>query len=357
MGQGITMTSVPRSLSESLCSLHKKPDVNIKGAINSAMKTLTSSLEGKGYQVGPRWIEPKSHVQTGSYECGYYVMHWMWCIVSGGLKNEWNRWFSDAMPLDKETMTTIRNKWAAYFLQIKNMEFSNIDKPDNDNFDLLVSNVKIRLKWFVDGNWRFQNSSAEQLVLYFQLGDGHSDFDAYAPKDLLIVTTGSQAEPRAAFNLAYFGSSHSFKLTKEDIVLYLAKVIPANGSHVMELLNNISEIGSTIVMGKNECMHMSGHGYRGELENPVAVLANEINTKFSGKLNVDGMSTLRKMVDGHEKENQRTKMQIRGLPQRTMVAGRGGNEPSSLSRAFGLTYVRLGLFTIKAKLKLFKKPL
>ena len=23
------------------------------------MKTLTSSLEGKGYQVGPRWIEPK----------------------------------------------------------------------------------------------------------------------------------------------------------------------------------------------------------------------------------------------------------------------------------------------------------
>ena len=25
-----------------------------------------------------------------------------------------------------------------------------------------------------------------------------------------------------------------------------------------------------------------------------------------------GMSTLRKMVDGHEKENQRTKMQIRG---------------------------------------------
>ena len=50
------------------------------------------------------------------------------------------------------------------------MMFFNSDKPDNDNFDLLVSNVKIRLKWFVDGNWRFQNSSAEQLVLYFQLG-------------------------------------------------------------------------------------------------------------------------------------------------------------------------------------------
>ena len=24
-------------------------------------------------------------------DVGYYVMDWMWCIVSGGLKNEWNR--------------------------------------------------------------------------------------------------------------------------------------------------------------------------------------------------------------------------------------------------------------------------
>lgn len=34
-----------------------------------------------------------------------------------------------------------------------------------------------------------------------------------------------QAEPRAALNLASFGSSHSVKLTKEDIILYSAKVI------------------------------------------------------------------------------------------------------------------------------------
>ncbi|KAH1265035.1 hypothetical protein GmHk_01G000813 [Glycine max] len=33
----------------------------------------------------------RGHVQTGGFECGYYVMHWMWCIVSGRLKNEWNR--------------------------------------------------------------------------------------------------------------------------------------------------------------------------------------------------------------------------------------------------------------------------
>jgi hypothetical protein len=33
----------------------------------------------------------------------------------------------------------------------------------------------------------------------------------------------------------------------------------------MKMMNRISEIGSTIVIGKNELLHTSGHGYRGEL--------------------------------------------------------------------------------------------
>ncbi|KAI5408054.1 ribonuclease J isoform X2 [Lathyrus oleraceus] len=98
------------------------------------------------------------------------------------------------------------------------------------------------------------------------------DIDAYAPKDLLIVTTGSQAEPRAALNLASYGSSHFFKLTKEDIILYSAKVIPGNESRVMEMMNRISEIGSTIVMGRNEFLHTSGHAYRGELEEVLRIV-------------------------------------------------------------------------------------
>ncbi|AQK44655.1 RNA-metabolising metallo-beta-lactamase family protein, partial [Zea mays] len=49
------------------------------------------------------------------------------------------------------------------------------------------------------------------------------DMDAYAPKDLLVVTTGSQGEPRAALNLASYGRSHALKLSKEDVLLYSAK--------------------------------------------------------------------------------------------------------------------------------------
>lgn len=51
-------------------------------------------------------------------------------------------------------------------------------------------------------------------------------------------------------------------------------MIPGNESRVMKMLNRISEIGSTIVMGRNEGLHTSGHGYRGELVRVLNVPQN-----------------------------------------------------------------------------------
>ncbi|MBA0703688.1 hypothetical protein Golax_015992, partial [Gossypium laxum] len=120
--------------------------------------------------------------------------------------------------------------------------------------------VGMSLRTYLDAAWKDGKAPIDPSTLVKA-----EDIDAYAPKDLIIVTTGSQAEPRAALNLASYGSSHSFKLNKEDVILYSAKVIPGNESRVMKMLNRISEIGSTIVMGRNEGLHTSGHGYRGEL--------------------------------------------------------------------------------------------
>ncbi|KAK6153933.1 hypothetical protein DH2020_013572 [Rehmannia glutinosa] len=110
------------------------------------------------------------------------------------------------------------------------------------------------------------------------------DIDAYSPKDLLIVTTGSQVEPRAALNLASYGSSHSLKLKEEDLILYSAKVIPGNETRVMKMLNRISEIGSTIVMGKNEMLHTSGHAYREELEEVLRIVKPQHFLPIHGEL-------------------------------------------------------------------------
>ena len=66
--------------------------------------------------------------------------------------------------------------------------------------------------------------------------------------------------------LIFFLSTNQFMLCNlcSDSKLK-CQVIPGNESRVMKMLNRISEIGSTIVMGKNEGLHTSGHAYRGEL--------------------------------------------------------------------------------------------
>ncbi|XP_060670543.1 ribonuclease J isoform X2 [Ziziphus jujuba] len=139
--------------------------------------------------------------------------------------------------------------------------------------------VGMSLRTYLDAAWKDGKAPIDPSTLVKV-----EDIDAYAPKDLLIVTTGSQAEPRAALNLASYGSSHSLKLSKEDIILYSAKVIPGNESRVMKMLNRLSEIGSTIVMGKNEGLHTSGHGYRGELEEVLQLVKPQHFLPIHGEL-------------------------------------------------------------------------
>ncbi|KAH1203689.1 hypothetical protein GmHk_17G049859 [Glycine max] len=97
---------------------HQKPDMHIKATINSVMTKLKTTLSPETKAVAPKWIEVKSHVQTGCYECGYYVMHWIWNIIASDIKSDWSMWFANDTPLDIDMITTIRKKWATFFLKM-----------------------------------------------------------------------------------------------------------------------------------------------------------------------------------------------------------------------------------------------
>ncbi|XP_068646107.1 ribonuclease J-like [Aristolochia californica] len=139
--------------------------------------------------------------------------------------------------------------------------------------------VGMSLRTYLDAAWKDGKAPIDPSTLVKV-----EDIDAYAQKDLLIVTTGSQAEPRAALNLASYGSSHSLKLSKDDVILYSAKVIPGNENRVMKMFNRIAELGPTIVMGKNEGLHTSGHAYRGELEEVLKIVKPQHFLPIHGEL-------------------------------------------------------------------------
>ena len=101
------------------------------------------------------------------------------------------------------------------------------------------------------------------------------EIDNCDPSKLLIVTTGSQGEDRAQLALAANGSSRLLTLQQEDLLLYSAKMIPGNEKRVMRMMNEIAKRGPEIAMGREDCLHSSGHGYKEELDEVIKLLKPE----------------------------------------------------------------------------------
>ena len=82
-------------------------------------------------------------------------------------------------------------------------------------------------------------------------------------KEVLIVTTGSQGEPRSALFRIAVGEHKQIKLQPEDTVVLSAKAIPGNEGSVSILLNHILKCGAKAVY-QDYHIHVSGHASREE---------------------------------------------------------------------------------------------
>ena len=127
--------------------------------------------------------------------------------------------------------------------------------------------IGMSLNTYLEAAWREGRAPMDPRELV-----PSSAVDDMDPNELLIVTTGSQAEPRAALSLASRGASHLLKLRPSDLLLYSAKVIPGNDTKVVQMMNRIAELGPEIAMGRDEGLHTSGHAYRGELEEALQMV-------------------------------------------------------------------------------------
>ncbi|KAL6503507.1 hypothetical protein OROGR_025430 [Orobanche gracilis] len=56
--------------------------------IVTSLRVLDGAHTSKSKQV-IQWIYPKCNKQIGGWECGYYVMNWMWNIIQAGIAENW----------------------------------------------------------------------------------------------------------------------------------------------------------------------------------------------------------------------------------------------------------------------------
>lgn len=83
-------------------------------------------------------------------------------------------------------------------------------------------------------------------------------------REVLIVATGGQGEPRAALGRIASGS-HELKLGEGDTVIFSSRIIPGNEVAIGRIMNQLSDLGVRIVTERQAHVHVSGHPGRPEL--------------------------------------------------------------------------------------------
>ena len=93
------------------------------------------------------------------------------------------------------------------------------------------------------------------------------DFEAamkLPPRDVMIIATGGQGEPRAALARIAF-DNHPLKLTEGDTVVFSSKQIPGNETAIGRIQNALAAKGVVMITDRQAHVHVSGHPGRPEL--------------------------------------------------------------------------------------------
>ncbi len=83
-------------------------------------------------------------------------------------------------------------------------------------------------------------------------------------REVMIIATGGQGEPRAALGRIASGT-HDLKLSEGDTVIFSSRVIPGNEVSIGRIMNQLSDLGVRIVTERQAHVHVSGHPGRPEL--------------------------------------------------------------------------------------------
>lgn len=89
----------------------------------------------------------------------------------------------------------------------------------------------------------------------------------FKDKELCLIVSGSQGQEGSSMQRAASGEHNLFKLRVGDKVVISSDAIPGSESNVYGLIDTLTKNGIDVVYsGVTDNLHVSGHGYRGELE-------------------------------------------------------------------------------------------
>lgn len=109
------------------------------------------------------------------------------------------------------------------------------------------------------------------------------DAQNIARQDLMLITTGSQGERRAATAQLSRGKYLGLQLKEGDMFLFSSKTIPGNEKDVIRIMNAFSEMGVDVVDDSSGDYHVSGHANRPDLEKMHEIIHPEMLIPMHGE--------------------------------------------------------------------------
>jgi ribonuclease J len=103
-----------------------------------------------------------------------------------------------------------------------------------------------------------------------------AEAQSIANDKLVVLSTGSQAEPLAALTRLAFGKHKDFAVEEGDSVIISARVIPGNEGRVSRLVNHFCRRGARVYDESHWAVHVSGHASQEELK----IMLNLTKPKF-----------------------------------------------------------------------------
>ena len=102
------------------------------------------------------------------------------------------------------------------------------------------------------------------------------DAAMFQPHEVVILSTGSQGEPRSAMSLMALDNHPFLKVEQGDTVVMSARIIPGNEKAIGNVVNHLLRRGAKIYHERNADVHVSGHGASEDLK----LMINLLQPKF-----------------------------------------------------------------------------
>jgi ribonuclease J len=97
---------------------------------------------------------------------------------------------------------------------------------------------------------------------------GHGKPEDERPEKTVIVTTGTQGEPRSALARIALGEMRSVQLDPGDVVIFSARAIPGNEKKISHVIDHLYRRGAEVIQD-DRGIHVSGHGWSEELKTMI----------------------------------------------------------------------------------------